>query len=336
MHFCMTNLDWDDLRYLLALSRHGTLTAAAAVLGVTQPTVGRRLSALERELRAKLFRSTPQGAELTAVGEALVRRALRMEAEALDATRLASGRDAGVTGRLSITASEWLVTRVLGPGLDGLLRAHPGLRVDLVASGRWANLARGEADIALRPAAFQQQAVFQREVARVGYGLYAARAYLQTRGEPDFGLGCRGHALVAMDEDVPTADSPWLREMAGEATVVARTNGREALAAMASAGLGLACLPRLVGDATPALERLHPPAPLPERRLWLGVHRDVRDLARVRAAITHLAGVLRELQPGLLGAGGPEPRPGAVAVRPSRARAAPPPRGDAGRSPRRS
>ena len=320
MHFCMTAVDWDDLRYLLALSRHGTLTAAAAVLGVTQPTVGRRLAALERRLRAKLFRSTPQGSELSAVGEMLVRRAERMEAEALEATRLASGRDAGVEGRLSITASEWLVARVLGPGLAGLLGAHPGLRVDLVASGRWANLARGEADIALRPASFQQQAVFQREVARIGFGLYASRDYLRARGRPDFARRCPGHVLVAMDEDVPTADGPWLREVVGEAPVVARTNGREGLAAMAAGGLGLACLPCLVGDRTPGLERLEPPVPPPERRLWLGVHRDVRNLARVRAASTHLAALLRQLQPEL---------------NPARFPAAPPPPGGAGRSPPR-
>ena len=300
MQFCMTAIDWDDLRYLLALSRHGTLTAAAAVLGVTQPTGGRRLASLERQLRARLFRATSQGAELSSVGEMLVRRAERMEAEALAATRLASGRDAGVEGRLSVTASEWLVARVLGPGLVGLLRAHPGLRVDLVASARWANLARGEADIALRPAAFQQQAVFQREVARIGYGLYASPDYLRARGRPDFSRRSPGHALLAMDEDVPTADGPWLQEMAGEAATVARTNGREGLAAMAAAGLGLACLPRLIGDRTPALERLDPPVSPPERRLWLGVHRDVRNLARVRATITHLTGLFRDLQPALL------------------------------------
>lgn len=297
----MTAIDWDDLRYLLALSRHGTLTAAAAVLGVTQPTVGRRLTALERQLRAKLFRSTPQGAELSAVGEVLVRRAVRMEAEAIEATRLASGRDEAVQGRLTITASEWLVARVLGPGLASLLPAHPGLRIDLLASARWANLARGEADIALRPAAFQQQAVFQREVARIGYGLYASREYLKAHGRPDFGGGCAGHLLLTMDEDVPTADAPWLREMAGEAQVGARTNGREGLAAMAAAGLGLACLPCLIGDRTLTLERLEPPVPPPERRLWLGVHRDVRHLARVRAAITHLAELFRALQPALAG-----------------------------------
>lgn len=301
MHFCMTAIDWDDLRYLLALSRHGTLTAAAGVLGVSQPTVGRRLAALERRLRAKLFRSTPAGAELSAVGEILARRAARMEAEVLEATRLASGRDEGVQGRLSITASEWLVARIVGPGLTGLLQAHPGLRLNLLASARWANLARGEADIAIRPAAFQQQAVFQRELARVGYGLYASSNYLRQRGRPDFARGCSGYALLAMDEDVPTADAPWLREMAEEAQVVARTNGREGLAAMAIAGLGLACLPRLIGDAAPGLERLDPPVPAPERRLWLGVHRDVRNLPRVRAAIAHLTTLFRKMQPALLG-----------------------------------
>lgn len=133
-------------------------------------------------------------------------------------------------------------------------------------------------------------------MARFGYGVYAAREYLRAR--------CPGQMLVTMDEDVPTADGPWLREMAGEAVVAARTNGREGLAAMAAAALGLACLPRLVGDRTPGLELLAPPVPPPERRLWLGVHRDVRNLARVRAAISHLTGLLRELQPLLLGGGG--------------------------------
>src|SRR5215467_1220187 len=93
MHFCMMAVDWDDLRYLLAVSRHGTLTAAAATLGVTQPTVGRRLAALERRLRARLVRGSQRGIELTATAEVLVRRAERMETEALEATRLASGRD---------------------------------------------------------------------------------------------------------------------------------------------------------------------------------------------------------------------------------------------------
>jgi len=307
MHFCMTAIDWDDLRYLLAVSRHGTLTAAAAVLGVTQPTVGRRLAGLERRLRARLVRSGPGGAELTATGEVLVRRAERMELEALEATRLASGRDEGVAGRLTLTASEWLVARVLGPGLAGLLEKHPGLRVDLLASPRWANLARGEADLALRPARFEQQAVFQRELARLGYGLYAARSYLARHGPPDFDRGCPGHSLLAMDEDVPTADAPWLREVAGAAQVVARTNGREGLVAMAAAGLGLACLPRIVGDAAAGLELLDPPVPPPERRLWLGVHRDTRHLPRVRAAIAYLAELLRSVQPTLLGASAGRP-----------------------------
>jgi DNA-binding transcriptional LysR family regulator len=302
MHICMTAIDWDDLRFLLALSRHGTLTAAATDLRVTQPTVGRRLAGLERRLGAKLFRSAPQGAELTPVGEILVRRAERMEAEALEATRLAAGRDEGVQGRLTITASEWLIARILGPGLRLLLERHRNLRIDLVASARWANLARGDADIALRPAAFQQQAVFQRELARIAFGLYGSGEYLRRHGRPDFARGCPGQVLLVMDEDVPTADDAWLRRFAPEGQVGVRTNGREALAAMASAGIGLACLPRLVGDRTSGLVLLSPPVPIPERGLWLGVHRDVRKLARVRAVIEHLTALLRRAQPALLGA----------------------------------
>ena len=297
----MTLVDWDDLRYLLAVSRHGTLTAAAAALGVTQPTVGRRLAGLERRLGARLVRGSQRGIELTATAAVLVRRAGRMEAEALEAIRLASGRDEGVAGRLTITASEWLVARVLGPGLAGLLEAHPVLQIHLVASSRWANLARGEADLAIRPARFEQQAVFQRELARIGYGFYASERYLRRRGHPDLRRGCPDHALLEMDEDVPTADVTWLREQAGEARVVARTNGREGLVAMAAAGLGLACLPRLIGDTAAGLERLDPPVPPPERCLWLGVHRDVRRLPRVRAAIDDLTELFRKLQPALLG-----------------------------------
>jgi len=93
MHFRMKTIDWDDLRFLLSLSRHGTLTAAAADLGVTQPTVGRRLAGLERRLGSKLFRSAPQGAELTSAGEMLVGRAQRMEAEALEAKGIPVGRN---------------------------------------------------------------------------------------------------------------------------------------------------------------------------------------------------------------------------------------------------
>ena len=206
-----------------------------------------------------------------------------------------------------VRAAAAAVLRALDDAVAALVESHQAVRRQMIRHEEALrrefvdDLFRGDADIALRPVAFQQQAVFQRELARVGFGLYASGEYLQRHGRPDFARRCAGHVLLLMDEDVPTADTPWLRRFAADARIGARTNGREALAAMAGAGIGLACLPRLVGAGTAGLELLAPPVPLPERRLWLGVHRDVRRLARVRAAIDHLRTVLRRAQPELLG-----------------------------------
>ncbi|WP_437962857.1 LysR family transcriptional regulator (plasmid) [Sorangium sp. So ce119] len=299
-------LDWDDLRYFLAVARHGTLSAAARALKVTQPTVGRRIDAFERRLAAKLFLRSPSGFALSAAGESVLGHAERMEQGALAAELAAGGRDAGLRGHLRVTASEWLAVRVLGPLLVPFLARHPAISVDLVADARWLSLPRREADIALRPAPFEHHEVFQREVARIGFGLYASETYLAERGPPDFDRQCEGHALVTMSDDPPAvADLPWLSAVAGKARVAARTNGREAQATMGAAGVGLVCLPRYLGDATPGLRLLSPPSPPPERALWLGVHRDARAAPRVKALVAFVVDALAPLRRALR----PEPRP---------------------------
>ncbi|WP_437308394.1 LysR family transcriptional regulator [Sorangium sp. So ce388] len=300
-------LNWDDLRYFLAVARHGNLSAAARALKVTQPTVGRRIDAFERRLGAKLFLRSPSGFALSAAGEGVLGHAERMEQGALAAELAAAGRDAGLKGHLRVTASEWLAVRVLGPLLAPFLARHPAISVDLVADARWLSLPRREADIALRPAAFEHHEVFQREVARIGFGLYASEAYLSERGPPDFGRQCEGHALVTMSSDEPpaVADLPWLRAVAAQARVAARTNGREAQATMGAAGVGLVCLPRYLGDATAGLRLLTPPSPPPERALWLGVHRDARAVPRVKALVAFIADALAPLRRALL----PDARP---------------------------
>ncbi|WP_437636750.1 LysR family transcriptional regulator [Sorangium sp. So ce854] len=301
-------LDWDDLRYFLAVARHGNLSAAARALKVTQPTVGRRIDAFERRLGARLFLRSPSGFALSAAGESVLGHAERMEQGALAAELAASGRDAGLRGRLRVTASEWLAVRVLGPLLVPFLSRHPAISVDVIADARWLSLPRREADVALRPAAFEHHEVFQREVARIGFGLYAAESYLAERGPPDFDRQCEGHALVTMDDDPPAvADLPWLRAVAANARVAARTNGREAQATMGAAGVGLVCLPRYLGDATPGLRLLSPPSPPPERALWLGVHRDARAVPRVKALVAFLVDALAPLRRALRPDPGPPP-----------------------------
>jgi DNA-binding transcriptional LysR family regulator len=135
--------------------------------------------------------------------------------------------------------------------------------------------------------------VFQREVARIAFGLYASPSYLAECGLPAADHGGAGHRLAAMSEEqVPIADAAWLRSLLPRAAVVARANGREVLANMAVAGIGVACLPRLLGDSFPGLRRVPGVPPIPTRKLWLGVHRDSRALPRVKAFSAFAAEVI--------------------------------------------
>lgn len=292
-------LAWDDLRYFLAIARHGTLSAAARALRVAQPTVGRRLAAFEAQLGARLFARERDGFTLTAAGHAMLGHVEQMERDALAAERVTAGRDAGLRGTVRITASEWLVVSVLGPMLPVFVDRYPGLTIDLIADPRHLDLSRREADLALRPREFDQAAVYQRTVARLGFGLYASDAYLARHGAPDFAARCAGHVVIAMSDDIGDVARAWLAAIAGEARFAVRTNGREAMATMALAGVGLACLPRVVGDALPGLRALATPTAAPERRLWLGAHRDARSIPRVRAATAFLVEELRRRQPAL-------------------------------------
>lgn len=293
-------LDWDDLRFFLAVARAGSLSVAAQSLGVTQPTVGRRITGLQQRLGAKLFTPTNTGQALSASGLRLLPHAERMEAEGLAAERATSGRDAGLRGRVRITASEWLIGAALGPLLRPFVTLHPELELELVADVRHLSLTRRDADVAIRPSRFEQPEIVQRRVATLGFGLYASDAYLAERGAPNFDQQCEGHRLIAMSEALTKIpDLLWLPGFTSKANVVVRTNGREPMARMAAAGIGIACLPRFLGDATANLRLLRPPSPGPERELWLGCHRDVRAVPRVRASIAFLSEGFERLRPAL-------------------------------------
>jgi DNA-binding transcriptional LysR family regulator len=304
-------LDWDDLRYFLAVARAGSLSAAARVLGVAQPTVGRRITAFEQALGARLFLAKPSGQTLSATGRRMLAHAEHMEHAALAAERVASGRDSGLTGRVVITASEWLIRSVLGPLLAPFVASHPALEIELLAEPRHLDLLRREADLAIRPSAFEQQEIVQRKLARIGFGLYASDAYLARHGTPDFERQCEGHLLIAMSESLGRIpDVEWLPPLTGRARVVMRTNGREPMATLAAAGIGMACLPRFIGDATHGLRPLPTPTLAPERQLWLGVHRDARAVPRIKACVAFLTENVQRLQAALHPAQGTGLAPG--------------------------
>jgi DNA-binding transcriptional LysR family regulator len=223
-----------------------------------------------------------------------------MEAQALAVERSASGRDRGVRGKVHVSASEWVIERVLGPLVGPLLEKHPSLELELSADARHVNLIRREADIAIRPSQFSHLEVVQRQVGTLAFGLYASDAYLAQHGHPDFAANVHSHRLVAMSESLSKVpELEWLPKFAEGLRVVARCNGRLAMATLAARDVGMAVLPRYIGDATPRLRLLSTPVPGPVRRLWLGYHRDARRIPRVKGSVAFLANALQRLEPAL-------------------------------------
>jgi DNA-binding transcriptional LysR family regulator len=290
-------VNWDDLRFFLIVARQRTLSSAARVLKVTQPTVGRRITALEKQLGAELFVRSSAGFVLTTSGARALAFAERMEQDVLGAERQLLGKDEGVAGTVRITASEWLVSSVLSPLVGALLTNYPKLKLELVADARHLNLARREADIALRPRRFEQPGIVQRSLGKLAFGLYAEHSYLNTLGAPEPGDG-RGHVLVSMSDETGDVARPWLENVLPHATRSVKTNGRDAMLALVRSGVGLACLARIAGDAAPELRRVEL-AGAPTPTLWLGMHRDARETPRVRAVVAHLTEQLRLLAPRL-------------------------------------
>lgn len=287
--------EWDDLRFLLAISRRGSLTAAARELGVTQPTMSRRVEHLETRLGAALFERSSAGMALNSLGTSLLGLAEQMEQAALAAERRIAARGTGLEGLVRVTTLEWVGHHVLAPILAGFCRQHPGITVELLTDDRVFSLTRHEADIAVRVTRFEQDGLVQRRIGSSPRALYASETYLAERGEPDFAAGCPGHALVTLPEAVVAlAQARWLQDhLAPKAHVALRSNSLDVQVATAAAGAGLALLPCKLGDSLPALRRLNPPEPPPEREFWLGFHEDLRHTPRVRALANHIAAEMR-------------------------------------------
>lgn len=290
-------LDWDDLRFFLAIARTGSLSAAARELRVTQSTVGRRLASLEAGLGARLLHRTPEGYVPTLAGEAILGQAERVEAEALAVERAVGGRDAQLEGVVRVTAVETLASFVLAPSFCALQLRSPEVTIELLASVRHLSLAMREADVAVRLSRFEQHDLVARRIGGIGHGLYASPAYLERHGEPDFATGCPGHRLVTgLDgAEVPQL-AGWLAEAAPRAAVALKTDSPEAQRQAALCGEGMACLARMRGDTAGErrLRRLRPPHGPPSIDIWLAVHKDNRRTPRVRLVLDAVAAAVRE------------------------------------------
>jgi len=289
-------LDWDDLRFFLALSRHGSLSAAAKVLHVSQSTVGRRLSSLEATLAVRLLNRTPDGYVPTLAGVDVREKAERLEAEAIALERDVTGRDTRLRGLVRVTCAETLAAHVLAPSFAKLHEQHPDIMIELIPNPRELSLAMREADISLRMRQPEQHDLVVRRIGSIAFGIYATPDYLRSHGGLDLEDGCIGHRLITQLEDTQEmTQSAWLTELASRATVVLQTSSHEAAVLAAANGGGLACLARFRGDDEARLTRLPVPTEPPNADILLLVHKDNRDTPRIRVVLTHITECIHAL-----------------------------------------
>ena len=286
-------MEWDDLRTFLAIARHGTLSAAARTLGVSQPTMGRRLASMEARTGARLLQRLPGRYALTPLGESVLGHAERIEAEALAAERMITGRDIALAGLVRVTTVDTLAARVVTPALAALQVLHPGIVVEMMPDTRALSLSGREADIALRMTRFEGHEVAARRVGALAMGLYASPDCVARMARGDVRL------VTVLEDQAHLPEARWLREAYPDAAIGFRSNSREVQHWATLTGAGVGVLARYRADVEPGLVRLRTDLPALVRDIWMGVHVDMRHMPRVRAVMDCIADALKRAGPTL-------------------------------------
>ncbi|RDZ27400.1 LysR family transcriptional regulator [Lysobacter silvisoli] len=289
--------DWDDYRYLLAVGRAGSLNGAAKRLGVSHPTVFRRINAIERKLGARLFERAREGYAATPAGEELLRIASELEERILDGERRLSGRDARPAGTLRVTTVEPILYGLLPPLLARFRREYPQIVLELTADNATRDLSRREADVALRPGGTPPDSLVGSRIAHLASAVYRPRAWRLREGADLSQLDW----VVPDDSLSHTSLSRWARANGHHQRAVLRSNSLMTLRDAAAAGIGLAVLPCYMGDEHPRLARVGTPLPGVGADLWLLTHQDLRRTARVRVFLEAMRVGFAQWQDRLMG-----------------------------------
>lgn len=290
---------WNLHRSFLAVMREGSLSAAARTLGMTQPSLGRHIRALEESLGVALFARSPQGLAPTDLAHALVPHAQAMAAASAAMRRTASGEHGELRGVVRISASEVIGGEVLPAMLADLRAQHPGIVIELVLSNQSADLLRKDVDIAVRMVQPTQQALVARKIGSIRLGLFAHRRYLKARGTPQRLEQLADHALIGFDHEpsyvraMRPAGLPYHREH-----FALRTDSDLAAIAALRAGYGIGMCQWPLAARHTSLVPLLAEAVAVQLDTWVVMHEDLRPSVRHRAVFDHLAGALTRYAAG--------------------------------------
>ncbi len=287
--------DWDDLRLFLAAARAGSLTGAAARLGIDAATVGRRIARLETATKSTLVVRSPQGLELTAAGARLLGHAMAAEAT-MNAAFEGTGDVA--SGIVRISVSEGFGTEIVAPALPGLRRARPGLQIELAANPGFLSPATREVDIAVTLSPPGDARLLVEPLTDYRLALYAAPSFIARHGEPKTVAALKGLDVVGYVEDLIYApELRYLDEIGLSGRPALASSSIRAQRAIVAGGGGVGVLPCFLADGLTRICRREVNL---TRRFWIGAHRDIAETARIKAVRAWIAKLARDRRALLL------------------------------------
>ncbi len=287
--------DWNRARAFLVTAEEGSLSAAARALDMTQPTVGRQVSALEAELGISLFARTSSGLVLTQSGSDLMVQVKAMGDAATNLSLLASGHADTVEGSVCISATEMIAAFILPPIIEKLRNQWPKIEIEIIASSDTSDLSRREADIAIRNYRPTQQELIAKRVQNTLGHLYASKSYIQNLEHRQSPQDLNNAVFLGTDHSnrvISYLNKFGFHLSSSNFPVIVANHLVQW--EMVKHGVGIGFMTADIGDAEPLVERVLPTFPAFEIDTWLVAHRELKTSRRLRVVFDYLATELSE------------------------------------------
>lgn len=283
------DLDWDDIKYFLALYRNKSFLSAAAELKVTHTTVARRISALEKSLQTQLFHRTEQGCKPTREAEQLLPYSEQMESTVITVEGIISGRDRQLTGSVRVSSPDGIGNLMLATCLGEFQTLNPMLDVELIATPTYHSLTKREIDILITVRKPTFSHIVTKKIADYHAGLFSSKTYLDKHKPITRKSDLKDHMFIGYIEDLLfDQDLRFLEEIDPNLTTRFKSSTVIGQTKAIACGAGIAAIPYFMAHQEEGLVHLLPEIQF-KRNFWLQVNPDTRQLARIRAAIDHIA-----------------------------------------------
>jgi len=285
---------WDDLKYALAVYRHGGLSAAARTLGVNHSTVSRRVAALENKMGVRLFDRLPNGFKITAYGERAIETALEVERRFLDLDLSIASKDIDLAGPLKVSAPQLIIKVHLAEIFTAFTKAYPEIDLTIIATSDEVNLYRREADVSVRAVNDPDDTLWGRKILSQNRMYYGSKTYLKEIEDHQV-----IHCLNFMwgGDDAPAE----VLKTYPKARVAAKFDDMVAVLAAVNAGMGIARMPCFLGDSEENLQRVEGIKEQPYSDIWILTHPDFKKVPRIKVFMRFVAEALKETQSKFLG-----------------------------------